>query len=91
MHVVIVACNFHMGFHHLHIYTSYVWSYHNQLFTVHHLGYYSLVSLVFGTTIPTSFNIMKCFLHLFHQFFLLVTILLQQEYCHTQKMQHTTI
>ena len=62
MHVVIVACNFHMGF--LHMYTSCVWSYHNQLFTVHHSGYYSLVSLVFGTTIPTSFNIlMKCFLH----------------------------
>ena len=64
-HVVIVACNFHMGFHHfLHMYTSCVWSYHNQLFTVHHSGYYSLVSLVFGTTIPTSFNIlMKYFLH----------------------------
>ena len=63
MHVVIVACNFHMGFHRfLHMYTSGVWSYHNQLFTVHHSGYYSPVSLNFGTTIPTSFNIlMKCY------------------------------
>ena len=34
-------------------------------------GHYNLVSLIFGTTIPTSFNIlMKCFLHLFHSFFL---------------------
>ena len=64
-HVVILACNFHVGCHHsLHIYTSCVWSYQNQLFTMHHLGYYNLVSLFFGTTIPTSFNIlMKCFLH----------------------------
>ena len=32
---------------------------------MYHLGYF-LVSLIFGTTIPTSFNIlMKCFLHLF--------------------------
>ena len=31
---------------------------------MHHSGYYNLVSLIFGTTIPTSFNIlMKCFLH----------------------------
>ena len=36
--------------------------YHHQLFTVHQLGYYNLVSLIFGTTIPTSFNILtKCF------------------------------
>ena len=29
---------------------------------VHHLGHYNLVSLLFGITIPTSFNIlMKCF------------------------------
>ena len=58
-----------MGFHHyLLIYTSCVWSYHNQLFTVHHLGYYSLVSLVFGTTIPTSFNIlMKLFFTLVYK------------------------
>ena len=43
------------------IYISCVWSYHNQLFTV---GHYNLVPLIFGTTIPTSFNIlMKCFLH----------------------------
>ena len=70
------------------MYTSCVWSYHDQLFTVHHSGYYSLVSLVFGTTIPTSFNIlMKCFLHLFHQLFLLVTILLQQEYYHIQNLK----
>ena len=39
-------------------YISCVWSYHNQLFTVHHSGYYYLVSLIFGTTIPTSFNIL---------------------------------
>ena len=33
---------------------------------MHHLGYYNLVTLIFGTTISTSFNIlMKCFLHLF--------------------------
>ena len=44
------------------IYISCVLSYHNQLFTT---GYYNLVSLIFGTTIPTSFNIlMKYFLHL---------------------------
>ena len=46
------------------IYVSSVWSHHNQLFTMHHSGYYNLVSLIFGTTIPTSFNILiKCFLH----------------------------
>ena len=78
-----------MGFHHfLHMYTSCVWSYHNQLYTVHHSGYYSLVSLVFGTIV---FNIlMKYFLHLFHQFFVLVTILLQQEYCHIQNLKQNT-
>ena len=39
-----------MGFHHfLHIYTSCVWSCDNLLFIVYHSGYYSLVSLVFGT------------------------------------------
>ena len=43
------------------IYVSSVWSFHNQLFTMHHLSYYP-VSLIFGTTIPTSFNILvKCF------------------------------
>ena len=43
------------------IYISSVWSFHNQLFTMHNSGYY-LVSLIFGTTIPTSFNILvKCF------------------------------
>ena len=46
------------------IYVSSVWSHHKQLFTMHHSGYYNLVSFIFGTTIPTSFNIlMKCFLH----------------------------
>ena len=46
------------------IYVSSVWSFHNQLFTMHHSGYY-LVPLIFGTTIPTSLNILvKCFLHL---------------------------
>ena len=66
-HVVIVACNFHMGFHHfLHMYTSCVWSYHNQLFTVHHSDYYSLVSLVFGPIITTSFNILMKFFTLVH-------------------------
>ena len=48
------------------IYVNNVWSYHNQLFTMHQSGYYNLVSFIFGTTIPTSFNIlMKCFLHLY--------------------------
>ena len=29
---------------------------------MHYSGYYNLVSLIFGTTIPTSFNILvKCF------------------------------
>ena len=38
---------------------------------MNHSGYYNLVSFIFGTTIPTSFNIlMKCFLHLFYYFFL---------------------
>ena len=32
------------------IYVSNVWSYHNQLFTMHHSDYY-LVYLIFGTTI----------------------------------------
>ena len=36
------------------IYVSSVWSYHNQLFTMRHSGY----SLIFGTTIPTFFNIL---------------------------------
>ena len=46
------------------IYVSSSWLYHNQLFTMHHSGYYNLVSFIFGTTIPISFNIlMKCFLH----------------------------
>ena len=36
--------------------------YGHIIITVHHSGYYSLVSLIFGTIIPTSFNIlMKCF------------------------------
>ena len=49
------------------IYVSRVWSHHNQLFTMHHSGYYNLVSFIFGTTIPTSSNIlMKCFLHLLY-------------------------
>ena len=38
-----------------------VWWYHNQLFTMHHSGYYNLVSLLFGTTIPRSFNILVKF------------------------------
>ena len=33
--------------------------YHYQLFTVHHSSHYNLVSLIFGTTIPTSFNILN--------------------------------
>ena len=37
-------------------YISCVWSYRNHLFTVHHSDYYNLVSLIFGTTIPTSLN-----------------------------------
>ena len=33
---------------------------------MHQLGHYNLVSLIFGTTIPTSLNIlMKCFLRLY--------------------------
>ena len=49
------------------IYVSSVWSNHNQLFTMHHSGYYNRVSFIFGTTIPTSFIIlMKCFLHLYN-------------------------
>ena len=43
----------------------------NKLFTVHHSGHYNLVSLIFGTTIPTSFNIlMKCFFTLVSLIFL---------------------
>ena len=55
--------NFHVvSFPHIH--KLCIWSDHNQLFTVHHSRHYNLVSLIFGTTIPTSFNIlMKCFLH----------------------------
>ena len=58
--------NFHVvSFPHIH--KLCIWSHHNQLFTVHHSGHYNLVSLMFGTTIPISFNIlMKWFLHLFH-------------------------
>ena len=48
--------NFLMVFNHFPTYISCAWSHHNH---VHHSGYYSLVSLIFGTTIPTSFN--KCF------------------------------
>ena len=37
---------------------------------MHHSGYY-LVSLIFGTTIPTSFNILvKCFLHFIYIYIL---------------------
>ena len=81
-----------MGFHHfLHMYTSCVWSYHNQLFTVHHLGYYSFVSLVFGTTIPTSFNILMKFFTLVSPVFP-TYLLLQQEYCHChiQNLKYNT-
>ena len=51
------------------IYVSSVWSFHNQLFTMHHSGCY-LVSLIYGTTISTSFNILvKCFFTLYEMFF----------------------
>ena len=49
------------------IYVSNVWSYHNQLFTMHHSGYYNLVSIIFGTTIPTSFNILMNTLKVVYQ------------------------
>ena len=41
--------------------------------------YYSaLVSLLFGTVIPTSFNIlMEIFLHLFHWFFIVYLLAIQ--------------
>ena len=39
-------------------------TYDDRLFTLHISGCYNLVPLIFGTTIPTSFNILvKCFLH----------------------------
>ena len=69
-HVVIVACNYpssaYMNVIHLcgsmnselrTLYVSSVWSYHNQLFTMYHSGYYNPI---FDTTIPNI--LMKCFL-----------------------------
>ena len=65
--VVIVACNYPLSAYMKivcgsvnselqTICVSSVWSFHNQLFTMHHSG------LIYGTTIPTSFNILvKCF------------------------------
>ena len=42
-----LSCMLH-GFSSFPVYVSCVWSCHNQLFTVHHSGYYNLI---FGTTI----------------------------------------
>ena len=41
--------------------------------------YFDLVSIPFGTSLPTSFNILvKMFLHLFHWFLMCVVTCLQQ-------------
>ena len=41
-------------------YISCVWSYHNDLYTMHHLGYYNLL---YDTVIPTFFNILRIRTH----------------------------